>query len=137
MVAVPPLTAAPDEPDGLLLPLELQPEAISPIVATPATAARRSLRLHRFIWRSLSDAAYACLAVPVQAERSGYPCTRGPAPAAAACRATPLSRLRSVLSVVSATRKFPWLNVTASYRYQRRPRLSGDCHADVTPLLSR
>jgi hypothetical protein len=96
--------------------------------------------LHRFIWRSLPDAAYACLAVPVQAERSGYPCTRGPAPAAAACRATPLSRLRYVLSVVSLMRKLLSVNVTASYRCHRLPRLSGRLshwrYAVIAPVIA-
>jgi hypothetical protein len=43
------LTAAPDELDELLLPLELQAAATIATAATTATAARRSLRLHRFI----------------------------------------------------------------------------------------
>ena len=49
-VAVPPVTAWPDEPDELVLPPELQPAAINPTATTPATAARRSLRLHGFMW---------------------------------------------------------------------------------------
>src|SRR5271170_4231318 len=73
-VAVPPLTAVPDELGLLLLGLlELQPAATTATAAAPATAARRSLRLHRFMCTPSLSRMRARDAMPVPAQALRLP----------------------------------------------------------------
>src|SRR5215831_5015132 len=79
-VAVPPLTTVPPEELGGALPPELQAAATTATAAIPATAARRALRLHRFICSPYVVSRPACV-MPLRflLGRSADPSARGPA----------------------------------------------------------